>query len=305
MSAENRPIEFDPTQKSKSGNNVEYFDGRKSLSNLAAGDSFYIADFIKSAAEKDEIFKALLGEVEFDQMFNFLKKQVEPIPRMIAAQTDKESEETPIYRMPGCNESNIPTKHWTPTVKKIVDLASAEIGQRLNHGVITLYRNGDDSLAFHQDKVLDLEDNSLILSISFGAARPIVFAPVSSKSRFQKEQTLVLQPGSLLAMGPRTNKECKHAIPKLRGGGSSSSSVDVGPRISLSLRTIATFVAGEEKVIVGKGSEFQCRNYPHIKSHDDESEYTDVIRDQIAKLREESRVGLQELLKNVTGEEKK
>lgn len=298
MSAENRPIEFDPTQKSKSGKNVDYFDGHKSVSNLAAGDSFYIADFIKSGAEKEEIFKALLSEVEFEQMFNFLKKQVEPIPRMIAAQTDKDSEETPIYRMPGCNESNIPTKQWTPTVKKIVELASAEVGQRLNHGVITLYRNSDDSLAFHQDKVLDLEDKSLILSISFGAARPIVFAPASSKSRFQKEQTLVLQPGSLLAMGPLTNKEYKHAIPKLRD------SPGMGPRISLSLRTIATFVAGQEKVIVGKGSEFQCRNYPHIKSHDDESEYTDAIRDQIAKYREESKAGLQQLIKNIVGEEK-
>lgn len=290
MTSENRPISFDPTQKTKAGDHVEYYDGRKSLSNLGAGDSFYIADFVKSGTEKAQIFKDLLNEVEFEQMFNFLKNQVEPIPRMIAAQTDKESNETPIYRMPGCNESNIPTKQWTPTVEKIVEKASDEISQRLNHGVITLYRDNNDSLAFHQDKVLDLEDDSLILSISFGAARPIVFSPVSAKSRFQKEQTIVLQPGSLIAMGPKTNKEFKHAIPKLRD--------HVGPRISLSLRTIATFVKGEN-VVVGKGHEYQCKNYPHIKSHDDKSEYTDTIREQIAIECAKSKLGLQQLIETV------
>ncbi|VBB17651.1 2OG-FeII oxygenase superfamily protein [Yasminevirus sp. GU-2018] len=277
-------------KNSKGGGFSEIYDGRKELHNLAGGDMYYIPNLIKSKREKDQVFAKILQEVDFQQMFNFFNNTVEAIPRMISAQTDKTSSRTLIYRMPGCNESNIPTTNWTDTVKSVVEKGSNEIGQPLNHCVVTLFRNENDSLAFHQDKELDLKDNSLIVSISFGDPRPIVFEEIDGKRSIR----IMLQPGSILVFGPKTNSRFRHAIPKL--------TEKVGPRISLSARYISTFIEHVQEsiesnpesvttsgfVILGKGEEHQTKNYPFIKSHDDVSEYTQEIKELIDKYRQEA-----------------
>ena len=101
----------------------------------------------------------------------------------------------------------------------------------------------------------------------------------------------MLKPGSLLAIGPKTNSRYRHAIPKL--------TQPVGPRISLSVRKITSYIeeTGENEFeVTGKGEPHQCKNYPFIKSHDNKSEYTDEIRDQIDEYRRVARVELQGLV---------
>lgn len=285
----NRRVRTAPV-KTKKGNHIDEFDGKRSLENLGTGDSFYIHNFLKK--DRDEIFRKILHEIDFVPMFSFMENwtKVLPIPRLVSAQTCKDSKTSAIYRMPGCNQRNINTENWTPTVKYICDEASKQIDQELNHCVCTLYRDENDSLAFHTDKLLDLVENSLILSISFGAPRPIIFEEIHGK----KKQTIMLQPGSLLAIGPKTNKRFKHAVPKIEWS--------VGPRISLSVRSIATFIteneAGDggkevENKITGQGEEFQNRNYPFITSNDDTSKYPDDVRAQIAEYTEQAERWLQ------------
>lgn len=128
MSRINKRIGYDLTSKSREGR-VCYYDGRKALHNLGAGDMYYIPNFVKSRRDKDRIFSTLLQEVDFQQMFNFVNNTVEPIPRMISAQTEKKGSVSLIYRMSGCNESNIPTTDWSPTVKGLIDDVSLEIDQ--------------------------------------------------------------------------------------------------------------------------------------------------------------------------------
>lgn len=258
----------------------QFYDGKKDIAKLGAGDSYYVVNFLKK--ERIEIFDKIMTEVTFAQMFNIGENNADPIPRLVSAQSDhQDSGASAIYRMPGCNEKNIATTEWTPTVRYVCDQASKAIGQQLNHCVLTLFRNEDDSLAFHKDKLIDLQENSLILSVSFGETRPILFHSMDGKDR----QTIMLRPGSLLAIGPKTNKTYMHGIPKL---------IDhMGPRVSLSLRTIETFIKFEESKdsnndpikfqILGKGAEFQCANYPFTKSHDDTDAYNDNVKTQIHK----------------------
>jgi alkylated DNA repair dioxygenase AlkB len=203
-------------------------------------------------------------------MYNIIKdgKDVEPLPRLVIAQTEKNHQRVPIYRMPGCNQKNIPVTSWTNTVNDICKKASDEIHQNLNHCVITLFRDENDSLAFHQDKLLDLDENSVIISISFGSPRPFIFQSLYGK---QKQQ-IILQPGSILAIGPNTNKTFSHAIPKLQ--------MKSGPRISISARTVKTFLVNDD-TIVGKGDEFQDKNYPMIENHSDETKYTPEMNEKI------------------------
>jgi len=234
-----------------------------------------VADFLKK--ERHEIFEKINAEVKFTQMFNIGEKNADPIPRLVSAQSDRdEGGASAIYRMPGCNEKNIATTNWTPTVKYVCEKASEEIGQKINHCVLTLFRNEDDSLSFHKDKLVDLKENSIILSISFGETRPILFHSEDGKHR----QTIMLRPGSLLAIGYKTNKMYFHGIPKL--------GEPVGPRVSLSCRSIESYIQyeGEDKTkfkIVGKGAEFQTASYPFTTSHDDVGAYSEVVKEQIQK----------------------
>ena len=257
----------------KKTRNTEFYNGKKDVENLGAGDSYYIAKFCKDS--RSETFTNILHECQFIQMFHFTDKEVDRIPRMVIGQTDKKDPKSAIYRMPGCNEKNIPTTHWTPTVKEIRDEASTYLEQDLNHCVATLFRDQDDSLGFHKDKLLDLEDDTVILSISFGSTRPIVFQSEDGKY----EQTIMLKPGSLLAIGPKTNKHYYHSIPKL--------DEETDPRISLSFRTIATYVKEDDGTISGQGDEYQTVNYPFVKNYEEEG-YTDEQGIIIKELKEKA-----------------
>jgi len=266
---ENRRVSIKELRQS-----TQFYDGRKDVPKFGAGDSFYVANFLK--AESKQLFPTIMGELEFTQMFNVGATQANPIPRLVAAQSDRlpNGGGSAIYRMPGCNEKNIPTSDWTPKVRYVCEQASKCIKQPLNHCVVSRYRDENDSLAFHHDKLLDLQDKSLILSVSFGDARPILFSSADGKTR----QTLLLQSGSLLAIGPLTNRLMLHSIPKLDD--------PVGERISLSLRSIETFIQFDPNdrskfVVSGKGAEFQTPNYPFSKSHDDPSLYSDDVKLQM------------------------
>ena len=254
----------------KVGKNIRYYDGLESVEGLGAGDSFYVHDFI-AAPQADELFRKILCEVDFVQMFNVSasKEQVFPIPRMVSAQTSKDSEASALYRMPGCNQSNISTTEWSESVSTVCKQAETRINGKLNHCVCTLFRDHRDSLGFHTDKQLDLDEHSLILSISFGAVRPILIFEVDGL----RKHTLLLQPGSLLAIGPETNRLFEHAIPKLKD--------PVGPRISLSVRNCKTFIDESTDEIVGQGDEHQDKNYPFVPSHDDLSLYPADVRKKI------------------------
>lgn len=257
---------------------TDYYDGKTDVAKLGSGDSFYISDFLKK--KHKELFKQIQNEAEFVQMFNIGKNQAEPIPRLVSAQAARQSETTTaIYRMPGCNEKNFKSYDWTPTVKYICDKASHEIEQTFNHCVLALFKDQNASIAFHKDKVYDLKDNSYILSISLGDTRAMLLYSTDGKQK----QTIMLRPGSLLAIGPKTNQQFMHSIPKLTD--------EVGPRISLSLRTTKTYIeyknplletkSHETFLILGKGSEFQTTNYPFSTSHDDSSAYMQNIKSVI------------------------
>ena len=268
---QDKRVTHDTTSKTKCGKNIDYYDGKKPVYNLGGGDSFYIPKFIKGKKLQDEYFVKLLCEINFVQMFQFKHEtSLDPIPRMVQGQTDKTTATSSIYRMPGCNQSNIKTVNWTETVNQILELAKHQVNDPgLNHCVCTLYRDQNDSLGFHQDKIIDLEEDSLILSISFGAARPIVFQEMDGK----KQQTIMLQPGSLLAIGKKTNQQWKHAVPKL--------DTYVEPRISLSIRHIKTFIEEKTDVISGKGEEYQTKNYPFTLSYDEPDKYSQEVKDKI------------------------
>jgi alkylated DNA repair dioxygenase AlkB len=103
-------------------------------------------------------------------------------------------------------------------------LAAREFGASFNSVGLNLYRDGEDSVAPHNDRLGDLLPGHPIVLLSLGAPRLMRIQGKQSRSKLDIE----LEPGSLLSMDYESQKHYDHGIPKQRAA--------VGPRISLAFR---------------------------------------------------------------------
>ena len=89
---------------------------------------------------------------------------------------------------------------------------------------LNYYRDGTDSVAFHTDRELRHVDDTLVVILTLGAARPFLLRPVGGG------RSIDLHPGSgdLLVMGGTCQATWEHAVPKVGRG--------AGARISASIR---------------------------------------------------------------------
>ncbi len=86
-----------------------------------------------------------------------------------------------------------------------------------------LYRNGDDSVAWHGDRVARERPEAVVALVSLGAIRPFRLRPTGGGASVG----FLPGPGDLLVMGGSCQRTWQHAVPKCRG---------VGPRISVQFR---------------------------------------------------------------------
>lgn len=97
---------------------------------------------------------------------------------------------------------------------------------RVRFGAVALnfYRDGRDSVAFHSDRELRRLEDTLVVILTLGAARPFLLRPQGGG------RSIDLRPGSgdLLVMGGRCQAAWEHGVPKV--------GVGAGPRISASIR---------------------------------------------------------------------
>jgi len=90
---------------------------------------------------------------------------------------------------------------------------------------MNLYRDGNDSVAPHNDRLDDLIEGAPIALLSLGATRRLV---LTTKTAPKRRLALDLEPGSVLVMSYATQLHLDHGVPKTRE--------TVGPRISLAFR---------------------------------------------------------------------
>jgi hypothetical protein len=112
----------------------------------------------------------------------------------------------------------------------------------MNHCVTNYYRNGTDFIGHHSDKDLDLDKEGVIVSVSLGDERVLEL-----KRRDSPQDTfrVVLPHGSMLILGPVTNKHFTHSIlPK---------DESTWPRISLTFRRVLTFIDTNSGRLFGEG----------------------------------------------------
>ncbi len=114
----------------------------------------------------------------------------------------------------------------------------------INHAILTRYRDSGDSIGFHSDKMHDITPNSAIISLSLGESREFHIGKPNPDDRKKTifERAIVLGPGDLFVLGPRTNELHRHAIVPVKDETliRRARGHVVQPRISIVFRDIAT-----------------------------------------------------------------
>ncbi|MEM9034028.1 MAG: alpha-ketoglutarate-dependent dioxygenase AlkB [Actinomycetota bacterium] len=118
-----------------------------------------------------------------------------------------------------------PGEHPLSTAMR--DALEARYGRRFHVVFCNLYRDGDDAVAWHRDRIHRSDPEPLVAILTLGATRTFSLRPLGGGSSTR------LRPasGDLLVMGGRSQHEWEHAVLRTRR--------PVGPRISVTLRAVA------------------------------------------------------------------
>ncbi|CAF0796267.1 unnamed protein product [Adineta ricciae] len=238
-----------------------------------SNDSFLILDIFPKE-EADDLFYGLQKEVEW----NTMRQRGKRVPRDISIQgtiTIEDGDEyEPLYRHPADEQPELVP--WTPTALKIKQRIEEVINQKLNHALIQCYHNGKDNIGEHSDKTLDILLDSNIVNYSLGAARTMTLI---HKRQRGLRQDFKLPHNSLFVLGWQTNREWQHCIRPDKRPNDVKDPDELafyGERISLTLRSVATFLNRRTSRIYGQGARFKTLN-----EHFEDDEYNDDELDMV------------------------
>lgn len=115
---------------------------------LGDGDSEIVYDALSSLL-KETAFSTVKGEVGWQTM----RHRNGDVPRKVAVQGEvgKDGITIPIYRHPA--DESPPLQPFTAMVDRIRAEVQKLLGQPFNHALIQLYRDGQDNISEHSDKV--------------------------------------------------------------------------------------------------------------------------------------------------------
>ncbi|KAJ5396431.1 hypothetical protein N7509_004544 [Penicillium cosmopolitanum] len=268
-----RPKRREPTPDTGAAN------GRSSNS-IGEGDSRLIPELDLPA----DFFERIHGEVSWQKMYH-LSGQV---PRLVAVQGAIQPDGSmPIYRHPA--DESPPLKQFTPAVDQARIAVERILGHPLNHALIQLYRDGNDSISEHSDKTLDIARGSYICNVSLGAQRVMVLRTKTSASEAKENeghevvratQRVTLPHRSLFVLGEKTNMRWLHGIrPDKRPDAAKAPEEKAygGERISITFRHIGTFVDPAANLIWGQGAVSKSRETARTVIHGDPAQTERLI----------------------------
>lgn len=114
---------------------------------IGSGDSRIIHDVLSSAV-MDDAFQLLKEEINWQTMHHRSGK----VPRLVAVQGEIDRDgSVPLYRHPADESPRLLS--YSPTIQKIRKEIEESLKQPFNHALIQLYRDGNDNISEHSDKV--------------------------------------------------------------------------------------------------------------------------------------------------------
>lgn len=193
-------------------NNDEYYQFPEELLD-------YTEHFL-SEKEATELEEKLLKTVPWKQRTQKMYDKTVLTPRLTAWYGD----DTKLYQLGG-NEFAV--NPWTSELLSLKQKIENLSGCTFNSVLLNLYRDGNDSVAWHRDKESELGNRPVIASLSLGEVRNFDFRKVDNH---QLKHSLPLRHGSLLIMKGDLQLHWEHRIAK--------SAKPMKPRINLTFRLI-------------------------------------------------------------------
>jgi len=200
-------------------NDTEIFTsgtGGKKIFELPDADVMLIDNFFNKE-ESDYYYETLLAQTKWLEYEMPMYDKVVTAPRMISWFEDNDNV--------GVDPA---TPGLTIDLKTIRASVEAEIDLKFNAVLLNLYRNGQDSVAWHSDKNEKSGSNPIIASVTFGETRMFRL-----RHKFRKDIPQVeipLHHGSFVLMAGTTNSFWEHQVPK--------TARKVLPRINLTFRQV-------------------------------------------------------------------
>jgi alkylated DNA repair dioxygenase AlkB len=196
-----------PFQRELFAPHVARFDGSYSSLRRIALDAHSWVDFAEGwVVGADALFEAVLRARDWKQRTRWLYERHVKEPRLTAP-WNAESGET----------------LEPPIVEEMRASLSERYGVRFDSVGFNLYRNGQDSVAWHRDHIRKEFEQPIIALVSLGEPRRFLLRPRGGGS----STAFALGRGNLLVAGGRANHDWEHSVPKV---------VRAGPRISLAFR---------------------------------------------------------------------
>ncbi|UTM58308.1 alpha-ketoglutarate-dependent dioxygenase AlkB [Photobacterium sp. CCB-ST2H9] len=115
---------------------------------------------------------------------------------------------------------------WTPELLAIKMACETACQSQFNSVLANLYRNGQDSMGWHQDNEPELGPQPVIASVTFGESRRFLLKHKRTAEKIEFQ----LGHGSLLVMAGQTQSNWAHSVPKTQQHS--------GERINLTYRWI-------------------------------------------------------------------
>jgi alkylated DNA repair dioxygenase AlkB len=112
-----------------------------------------------------------------------------------------------------------------PALREISSALSDRYGVDFDSVWVNLYRNGEDSVAWHGDRNAKVLTNPMVVTVSLGARRRFLLRP---KGTTRAVHALEPGQGDLVVMGGACQHEWEHTVPKTRR--------PVGARMSVTIR---------------------------------------------------------------------
>jgi alkylated DNA repair dioxygenase AlkB len=170
--------------------------------------------------ESRRLFQQLISSIEWKQEELSMYGKKVKTPRLTAWYGD----ENKSYKYSGVRFYALP---WTEDLLFIKTITEALSGETFNSVLLNLYRDGNDSMAWHSDDEPELGTNPIIASVNFGQERRFDFR---QKKDHSIKHSVMLENGSVLIMKGDIQHHWQHQLAKTAKA--------IKPRINLTFRKI-------------------------------------------------------------------
>ena len=199
-------------------NQLDLFANQQEYHEIDDGAFLHVQEFI-TKQESDIYFTVLKDEIAWQQEKMKMYGKELPFPRLTAWYGDAGR----TYSFSGLT---LKPKPWTDSLRELKNRVEVKTDATFNSVLLNRYRDGNDSISWHQDDEKDLGKDPVIASLNFGATRRFQLRHLQSKEKINID----LKHGSLFVMLGKLNHHWQHQIPKTKKA--------VGERINLTFRHI-------------------------------------------------------------------